>query len=224
LGNSLSRVKAFELSSLRKETKILLVVPAIVTYALLLISTNAEDVLALQYKNYTSQKYQIQFEYPTTWALEEKTNRFDEGSDIRLTSGGGSGLDFIGVTYADDLIRGFGTTNLPSAVNDFLDAMTNDYTKDYRVIESPSFNTIDGRNAGTFLFTGKDKFESNPVSLAAQMWITFLGDHGYSFSFMSPTDNFDSAENAEIRDHFIKSIKFLGANNQTSANTTNRFD
>ena len=31
---------------------------------------------------------------------------------------------------------------------------------------------------------------------------------------------FDSAKNVEIRDHFIKSIKFLGINNATSTNVT----
>jgi hypothetical protein len=39
-------------------------------------------------------------------------------------------------------------------------------------------------------------------------------------------ETFDSPENTEIRDHFdhfIKSIKFLGANNQTNSNATNRF-
>jgi hypothetical protein len=62
------------------------------------------------------------------------------------------------------------------------------------------------------------------VRLANQVWVVYVGDHGYLISFGSTTDQFDSPKNVEIRDHFIKSIKFLGANNQTSTNTTNRFD
>jgi hypothetical protein len=41
---------------------------------------------------------------------------------------------------------------------------------------------------------------------------------------VSPQKRFDNPETTEMRDHLIKSIKFLSANNQTSSNATNRFD
>ena len=195
------------------------------------VSTSVADAISnattnkpeQQYKNYTSQKYQIQFEYPSTWMLEEKTNRFDEGLDISITSAGGAGLDVIAIGYTEDLIGGYGTTDLRSAVTDFLNGMSSDYTKEFRTIESPSFVTIDGHNSGTFLFTAKEKYETSPYTAATQVWITFLDGRGYVFTFLSSPTNFDSPENTEIRDHLIKSVKFLGVNDQISANSTNRF-
>jgi hypothetical protein len=43
-------------------------------------------------------------------------------------------------------------------------------------------------------------------------------------SFMSSTNQFDAPEIKQIRDNFIKSIKFLGVTNQTNSNIPNRFD
>jgi len=94
---------------------------------------------------------------------------------------------------------------------------------DYRTVEPPSFLEIDGQRAGTFLITFKQKYETDPIVGASQWWITYLGNHGYTFNFISSPDTFDSADYTEIRDHFIKSIKFLGVNNQTISNGTNRF-
>ena len=42
-----------------------------------------------------------------------------------------------------------------------------------------------------------------------QMWIVNLKDHVYSIGFLATTDVFDSPDNIQIRDQFIKSIKFL---------------
>jgi hypothetical protein len=71
------------------------------------------------------------------------------------------------------------------------------------------------------LFTSKDKYEDNAWTWGAQHWVVYVGDHAYLISFNERTDLFDSPENTEIRDHFIKSINFLG--NTTASNVTNRF-
>jgi len=183
----------------------------------------ANDVFALQYLNYSSEKYQIQFQYPSTWTVHEKTNRFETGSDIKISSGftpSGS----IGIGYADDLNRGYGSSDLQTAVIEFFKGMTSDYSKEQRTIEAPSFISIDGYRAGTFLFTSKDKYETNSPEIAMQIWMIFVGSHGYDINFLATTDNYDSPENIEIRDHFIKSIKFTGqGNNTNTVNSTSRF-
>ena len=43
-----------------------------------------------------------------------------------------------------------------------------------------------------------------------QLWIMSVGSRSDEINFISTQDMFDSPENIEIRDHFIKSIKFLG--------------
>jgi hypothetical protein len=44
------------------------------------------------------------------------------------------------------------------------------------------------------------------------------------FIFDTDSCNFDSPENTETRDHFIKSIHFTGADNVTNTSIPNRFD
>ena len=50
----------------------------------------------------------------------------------------------------------------------------------------------------------------------------FVGSRNYKINFISTQDMFDSPENIEILDHFIKSIKFLGGNNASQNNQTSR--
>ena len=57
-----------------------------------------------------------------------------------------------------------------------------------------------------------------------QLWIMFVGSRSYKINFISTQDMFDSTENIEILDHFIKSIKFLGGNNASQNNQTSRFN
>ena len=191
-------------------------------FALFLIFLNAQDVLAIQFSNYTSDKYQIQFQYPSNWELKEKMGRFDEGTDLAITSPylpGGA----IYIGYGDDLRSSFGSPDFTSAFYKlFKEEISRDYSKEYNIIEKPSFPTIDGQKAGTFLVSSKDKYEDNPSTWGTQMWLVYVGDHGYLITFFTTTDVFDNPENVQVRDHFIKSIKFLG--NTTNANATSRFD
>ena len=46
---------------------------------------NGSDTLALQYVNYTSYKYKIQFQYPTDWVQSEKLSSHDKGADISVS-------------------------------------------------------------------------------------------------------------------------------------------
>jgi hypothetical protein len=188
-------------------------------------SSNGPTVFAVQYSNYTSEKYQIQFQYPSDWEFKEKMNRFEEGTDLSIRKISFDNPGAIMISYQNDLIKGFGSTDFTTAFySAFRDSIGSDYSQEYRVIEQPSFVDIDGQKTGTFLFTMKDKYEDSPQAFAIQNWITFIGNHhGYLIGFWSPTSYFDAPENKEIRDHFISSIKFLGKNNATNNNITNRF-
>lgn len=176
-----------------------------------------QDVYGIQYLNHTSEKYQIQFQYPSDWVLDEKTGRFDEGDDISIATS--NALVSVGINYYADLIAGFGSSNLESTVNGWMGQVrASDYSYEYKTIESPSFFNIDGQKTGTFVYTGKEKYSTDAVTVAVQPWITFIGSGGYLISFMTTSDMFDSPENIEIRDHLIKSIKFLGASDTTQSN------
>jgi hypothetical protein len=180
-----------------------------------------DESYAVSYSNYTSDKYQIQFQYPTDWQLTEKKTRFDEGTDLQIQS----------FTYPNGQIL-IETVNLTdtgsSSFNEFVydaykEAITTDYSKEYKVIEQPTFLTIDGQQAGTFLYTSKDKYEENAVRVATQIWVVGVGDRAYLIWFTNTPSNFDKPEVTEIRDHFINSIKFLGVNNATESTQPSRF-
>jgi hypothetical protein len=187
--------------------------------------TSENDAFAIQFSNYTSEKYGIQFEYPSDWELTEKISRFDSGADIDITSNGTTSISML---YGDDgLEYGYGSADIETATlkfyNDLIDLA---FGYEFKSIEKPSFITIDGQKTGTFLFTMEEKYKDVSPKLAVQQWITFVGDIGYSFTFTALTGSFDNPENMEIRDHFIKSLKFLGDKipTTTTSNSTSRFD
>jgi PsbP-like protein len=182
-------------------------------------TTNSKS-LPIQYTNYTSDKYRIQFQYPSDWLIEEKTNRFEE-ADITI-SNPNSLSDSMAIIFRNDFLKDFGLTDVQSGVISLHEDILNSFKYDYRSIEPPSFLDIDGQRTGTFVVTGKQKYETNPITLAGQTWLTKVGNSGYMMEFFSSPQTFDSPENTEIHDHFIKSIKFLGINNASSTNTTSR--
>jgi hypothetical protein len=185
---------------------------------LFLVSEN--QVFAVTFTNYTSDKYQIQFQYPSNWQLTEKQNRFEEGVDINI-QGFSPPTGMI-------MIQHVNLTNLFSMdfTELFYDLYKEDigtYGKEIRVIEQPTFLNIDGQRAGTYLYTTKDKYEKYAVSLPLQKWIVSVGDHGYFIAFSASTATYDTLETKQVRDTLIKSINFLGTDNVTSNRIPNRF-
>ena len=168
------------------------------------------------FTNFTNAKYNIEFQYPSDWELKEKSSRFDEGADISIHSNSITENGLIAIVYSDKLIEGFGSSDLRTAVYaTFKESLRSDYSREYRVIELPSFITIGDKDAGTFLFTDQDKYEEYALKWATQRWIVFNEDHGYLISYTSSAETFDNPTNKEIRDKFINSIKFINQTNTT---------
>ena len=171
--------------------------------------------------NYSSSLYKIQFQYPSSWEINEKKSRFDEGTDISISSYSPSAhilVQYLNTTAVEGI-------DFEMAVYEFFkSSIDSDYSKEYKVIEQPSFTTIGNQKAGTYLFTHKDKYEDFAARWASQHWMTYVGNHGYLLSFMTSTNQFDSPEMTQIRDQFLKSVTFLGDTNQQSITVPNRFD
>lgn len=173
---------------------------------------------ALQFTDYSSEKYQIQFQYPSDWLIKEKANRSDEGAQIDI-SNKKIAAGKLRIHFYDDLLESFGTSNLDAAFTKFYSATTTDDNEyEFKIIESPSFVTIDNQRTGSFLLMFKQKNEVDPITGAVKYWITFVGNSGYKMEFMATPENFDTPDNIEIRDQFIESIVFLGQNNVTNTN------
>ena len=178
---------------------------------------NVNVSFALQYTDYLSEKYQIAFQYPSDWTINEKSNKLEEGTEIDVSDkeiGDGK----IGIHFYDDLLEVFGSTDFDFAFSDFYKHRTaDDHKFEYKTIQPPSLLEIDGHKTGSFHIMFSQKDEIDPISGEVQYWITFVGENGYMIEFLSIPENFDTPDNTEMRDRFISSIDFLGLSNSTDA-------
>ena len=62
------------------------VILSVLVTSIFLLLTVGNNAFAIEYTNYISEKYGIQFEYPSDWTVTERTSRFDIG-DIKIESG-----------------------------------------------------------------------------------------------------------------------------------------
>ena len=191
-----------------------LVIGAFVLSNLVFFIPSINGSFALQFTDYSSEKYQIQFQYPSDWLIKEKANRSDEGAEIDI-SNKKIAAGKLRIHFYDDLLDSFGTTNLDAAFTKFYSATTT-HDNENKIVESPSFVSIDSQMTGSFLLMFKQKNEIDPITGAVKYWITFVGDSGYKMEFMATPENFNTPDNIEIRDQFIESIVFLGQSNASN--------
>lgn len=162
-----------------------------------------------QFATYTSEKYGIQFQYPIGWIINEKTSRFDEGGDITVRSL--NLLTMFGIEYKDasGLFRTLDIKDAAKTMISILEASL--FGFDVRIIEEPHLVTIDNKTAATAVITAEERYYDPPFKFLDQQWIVIIGSNAYLISYLdSPTNDFDSPSHTMIRNHFIKSIKFLG--------------
>ena len=90
--------------------------------------------------------------------------------------------------------------------------------QDDEIIQNPTSISTENLEIQTFL-----TYQVDSDSMATQHW-TFVGNgHEYSLDFFSPITEFNSPENTEILDHFIKSIKIISEGKST-ATSPSSFD
>jgi hypothetical protein len=163
-----------------------------------------------EYSTFTSDTYKIQFEYPIDWKVKEKTSRFDEKRSITVSgpSTESMSINTFNLGYSPSFSRQELEITMNDAVSSYTSSEPPHSDVDVRLIEGPSYVYIGNHLAGTFLYT--HNYQNPSFKAAFQTWILKpAGDLLYSIKFLSPSDEFDSTDITEIRDHFIKSIKFL---------------
>jgi hypothetical protein len=185
------------------------------SFTLCIFNVNVSS--ALQYTDYLSERYQIAFQYPSNWTIEEKSNELEEGTEIEV-SDNVVGNGKIGIHFYDNLLEDFGSTDFEFALNDFYKhRITDDLKFEYKTLQPPTLLEIDGHKTGSFHITFSQKNESDPISGEVEYWITFVGENGYMIEFLSTPENFYTPDNSEMRDHFIRSINFLSQSNSTES-------
>jgi hypothetical protein len=175
---------------------------------------NGGDTLALQYVNYTSYKYKIQFQYPTDWVQSEKLSSHDKGADISVSKlskeNGTSNGSLFWIVLGNDTAIGSdlqaGLQHVMKILND-----SNALNK-YEIIQPPSFTTIDGQMAGTFISYSRHRFGDAELETVEQFWLTYVRSVDYYLmSFIAPIQSFSNSDNVMIRNQLVNSIKVLDA-------------
>jgi hypothetical protein len=194
------------------QTLILTVSVAILSGALLLSFSLANPVTAqriIEWKTYTDQKLGVSAEYPSTWEVKPKLNRFESGPDVTIT---GEGFDLRLAKLQTEGASDFSLKTLANGAQNRL-VTQNPSASLIEDIDTSRY-TIDGEQAATFLYT----FEQQGIKAAQQIVITKHEGVVYLFSMIGDPDLFDQKK--EIMDHFFNSIKFLGGTS-SSSNSSN---
>lgn len=161
------------------------------------------------YVNYTSYKFKIQFQYPSTWIQSEKlTNKDKEWSDIWVTNySNDSGAVFWIIRGNDTQI---GSDMEQGIQNVNISLMKKYANKSYETIEPPAISTIDGKVAATFMHSFVESSEGVKIELVQQIWLIYVGTKDYYLiGFRAPSQLFTGTENSQALENFVKSIKFL---------------
>ena len=180
-----------------------------ITFALSFILIPENQTFGVEFTNYISEEHGIQFQYPTGWKINEKTSDLDSFPDIEISSDSTS-QEKIYLFHKDPILDYFETSNIEEATYFSLKAYKTGMMDDYvNVSEPPSSLNIDGHKAVTFAITIQNKYEKSVPMIGLQDWTVFVENHGYVLGFKGFSDEFDSIENINIRNHFISSIKFI---------------
>lgn len=196
------------------QLKLFLIPILAISYGLLFLNTNFG--LALEYNNFTSDRYQLQFEYPADWDFSEKETVTEFGPAINSSGDTrifGTGV-FSGVLSGNSIE----TTSLEEMVHQevevFQDVMS------WKVVEKPNIGkyVIGGEKSATVVFEHEDDDGQSIVDL--YVYVDHNGKR-YFFDFTFPKDSFYNEENEDVRNRILTSIVFTDSINNTSQNATN---
>jgi len=88
----------------------------------------------------------------------------------------------------------------------------------YEIIQPPSFTTIDGQMAGTFISYSRHRFGDAELETVEQFWLTYVGSVDYYLvAFIAPIQSFTNPDNVMIRSQFINSIRILDADDMINS-------
>ena len=164
---------------------------------------------ALQYVNYTSYKYKIQFQYPTNWQQTEKIDNKDKGVDIAVTKNSNTSMATFWIILGNGTKLG---SDLQAGIKNLNESLMNIYkTNAYETIEPPAIITINGQLTATFINSLAYKEDDIVFAFFEQTWLVYVGSKDYYLiGFKAPVSSFNDPENLQVRNQFIKSMKFLG--------------
>ncbi len=173
------------------------------------------DTLALEYVNYTSYKYKIQFQYPSDWIQSEKISNHDRGADISVSKDNGRSGSLFWIVLGNGTEMG---SELQAGLQHVMKIIDEgNAANKHEIIQPASFTIID-QMAGTFISSSTHRFGDAELETVEQFWLTYVGSVDYYLmAFIAPVQSFSNPDNVMIRSQFINSIKFLDPANMTNS-------
>jgi hypothetical protein len=168
-------------------------------------TSEINDSFALDYVNYTSTKFNVQFQYPTDWIQTEKITGRETGADISVFENSNRSGSSFWITRGNNTEIG---SDLQMGVERIFKMLNESYgSNNYEIMVPASFVTIDGQITVTFIYSSRNKI----TETVYQIWLTYIGSKAdyYLLSFVAPLSSFNNPNIGEARAQFIKTMKFL---------------
>ena len=175
----------------------------------------ADSTDSLNYIPYSNSNLGISFEYPSTWSLDEKENRFDTGADVTV----GDGLHLFSLIRFDDDFnkQGVDLLGLSGVAEQTKPA-------DHRMIGQVEENKyiVDGEDSASYVSVNDNSIVN---SNAAMETIMVLHDETvFLMRYQDMQDKFDTPESQQIINHIMDSFRFIDSENSSISIDDNNGD
>ena len=108
--------------------------------------------------------------------------------DITITKYGNSSEALFWIKYGNVTAL---ESDIQSGLLKIFNIMNGTYpSKEFIVMESPSFTTINGLKTGTFLYALADRYGDSQLDSTQQVWLTYVGQKYYLMGFVTPVYSF----------------------------------
>jgi hypothetical protein len=194
-------------------TKLAMIASFVIFASVLIFFASINNIFAVEYKTFTSEIWGIEFQYPDDWDLNYQVDKADnyiaiinaeENIELHDINPNKNDDRYVYITIFDNIgqqnLRSFTESNMKQELEFY--KQSEDWTTN--IIKTPTPIKIGNLQMGTYTLQEQDEDDN----VIAQFWTTVKNNRGYSIEFSTQENIFNSPESTEIRDHFIKSLKF----------------
>jgi hypothetical protein len=167
----------------------------------------------IEWKTYTDPKLGISLQYPSDWTIKQKANRFDPDPDLLLETRNQLGGNNSLAINARNLPVNISITSGQFVAEKLKDVVTYEGIregKDIHIIQDVTKHyPIDGHEVFSFIVA---ESTSRPSVQIVEEGITVLNlqtQKIFAFGFTALSSHYDDPDQVQIRDHILKSIKFI---------------
>ncbi len=152
---------------------------------------------------YKNDLHGFSFDYPSSWNVEEKENRFDSAGDVSVSAGDIKFSATMAIDRPED--RPLKPSALLSSTRTMEEKIAG--SGQNILIEPTDVEkySVGGEKAGSFIVKHDD---GTSPSTGIQNFLVFHNGDGYFLIFQAPTETFDSPETQNTLNKILQSFKF----------------